>query len=364
MKRFNRLPSIEQLEEKRLKAADLTTCPTVQGPASIEAANLTPSGSTSSSQLRASSLQEASTPKASITAEEAGDDSETENQETDDTDETGDTDQTDDSDDSDETESNDTDNDDTDEQNGDDNDNESNDTDNESDDSDNGEMKFTAALTGTGEGTASVKTDTDDGSAKTDFKLEITGAPASQTFDVTVGTTVVGTVTTDAQGAGKLKLSSDPDDDEQVLPTDFPTVDATTSISVGVTGQTPILTGTFAVSSELNSSAALHVESASSSQTSAPAGLLADESESLATAHKISSPLTANVSGTQNLDEGNVLDQNLLDAGFAAAARSGNSGDQFERPSDDFVDQGAVNESPSLDAAFESLVDGELGWTV
>ena len=94
---------------------------------------------------------------------------------------------------------------------------------------------------GSATGTVKLTTYTEDDATETRLKVSVTGAAADSTLDVTIGETVVGQITTDADGAGKLILSSDPEDDEQALPADFPTdVVAGTTVSVGS------LTGTLA----------------------------------------------------------------------------------------------------------------------
>lgn len=73
----------------------------------------------------------------------------------------------------------------------------------------------------------------------THLAVSVKGAEAETTLDVTIGDTVVGTIETDANGAGKLVLSSDPHGDETALPDDFPT-----DIVVGTTVSVGALTGT------------------------------------------------------------------------------------------------------------------------
>lgn len=95
---------------------------------------------------------------------------------------------------------------------------------------------------GSATGTVKLTTYTEDDATETRLKVSVTGAAADSTLDVTIGETVVGQITTDADGAGQLILSSEPEDDEQPLPDDFPTdVVAGTAVSVGS------LSGTLAV---------------------------------------------------------------------------------------------------------------------
>jgi hypothetical protein len=110
------------------------------------------------------------------------------------------------------------------------------------------ETSFTATLTdseGTATGTATYSTHTSDGELETTFSVSIAGATANSTFDVTVGETVVGQLTTDDTGAGSLVLSSNPTGTEQELPADFPTdIGADTAISIGT------LSGTLAADTD------------------------------------------------------------------------------------------------------------------
>jgi hypothetical protein len=76
----------------------------------------------------------------------------------------------------------------------------------------------------------------------TRLAVSVKGAEAKTTLDVSIAGTVVGSIETDANGAGKLVLSSDPHGDETALPDDFPTdIAEGTSVSVGT------LSGTLAV---------------------------------------------------------------------------------------------------------------------
>ena len=100
---------------------------------------------------------------------------------------------------------------------------------------------------GTAIGTAAYSTGTYDGTSVTRFAVSISGATADTTYDVSLGGTDVGTITTDANGAGKLVLSSNPDANEQSLPSNFPTsVSAGAVVTVGTLGgslATPTSTG-------------------------------------------------------------------------------------------------------------------------
>src|SRR5829696_6974795 len=92
MTRFSRWPSIEELEQKRLKAADLINniCADGGGNEPASAAALS-----SGRHVAAIDLQAGDTSKASLTSEQADDESENENEEseTDDADESAEVDQ-------------------------------------------------------------------------------------------------------------------------------------------------------------------------------------------------------------------------------------------------------------------------------
>jgi hypothetical protein len=81
--------------------------------------------------------------------------------------------------------------------------------------------------------TVAYKASTDE-EGETTLKVSVTGADADSTLDVVIGTENVGSITTDANGAGSLTLSSNPGDDEQPLPANFPAdVAAGTVVTVG-----------------------------------------------------------------------------------------------------------------------------------
>jgi hypothetical protein len=103
---------------------------------------------------------------------------------------------------------------------------------------------LSAALTDTSSsatGTVAYRTGTSAGTTTTTLTASVTGAAASSTLDVTIGGTIVGQVTTDANGAGTLVLSSNPTGTQQPLPANFPT-----SITAGTTVTIGTLSGTFA----------------------------------------------------------------------------------------------------------------------
>ncbi len=94
-----------------------------------------------------------------------------------------------------------------------------------------------------GSGTGSVKLTTypEDGATETRLKVNVKGSAADSTLDVTIGDTVVGQLSTDANGDGQLILASDPEGDEQPLPADFPT-----NIAAGTTVTVSSLSGDLA----------------------------------------------------------------------------------------------------------------------
>jgi hypothetical protein len=79
------------------------------------------------------------------------------------------------------------------------------------------------------------------GTVSTSLTVNVSGAAASSTLDVTIGGVTIGTLTTDSSGAGTLVLSSNPTGSQQTLPSNFPTsIAAGTAVAVGS------LSGTFA----------------------------------------------------------------------------------------------------------------------
>jgi hypothetical protein len=96
---------------------------------------------------------------------------------------------------------------------------------------------------GTATGSATYSTGTVDGTTTTRFAVSISGAAADTTFDVSLAGTVVGQITTDANGAGKLVLSSNPSSSEQALPSNFPT-----SVAAGAAVTVGTLSGSLATS--------------------------------------------------------------------------------------------------------------------
>jgi Dockerin type I domain len=80
---------------------------------------------------------------------------------------------------------------------------------------------------------AEFEVETEDGLTKSKFKAQIEGGAANTTYDVTVGGVSVGQVKTDARGKAKFILSTSPKRGELSMPANFPTVDATTVVTIG-----------------------------------------------------------------------------------------------------------------------------------
>jgi hypothetical protein len=90
-------------------------------------------------------------------------------------------------------------------------------------------------------GTVTYSTGSHCGETETELTVSVTGAVANASLDVSIGGAVVGTLSTDSTGAGKLVLSGDSYGTEQALPSNFPTsIAAGTAVTVGS------LSGTFA----------------------------------------------------------------------------------------------------------------------
>jgi hypothetical protein len=344
MKRFSRLPSIEILEDKRLKTADLAACSHASGTASIEAADPTPSVAISTYELGANNLPQASALSSSLASQETDGSEETETDETE----------------TDETETDDSDTDDTDD---------SSDDNSDDDSGDGDETELTANLTATtgnaGTAKSEFESETEGTTTEKEFSLKVTGATTNNTLitgtqEVRVGGVLVGSITL-TNGDGKLEFSSDPDDDETAFPADFPTtIDATTVVAVGPQN-TPILTGTFGTSSSLQSLTGANSIPASGSQAPLPADLLVGDSSVPGQGGLISRPVAVSSGETQNLATTNSFDPNLLDAGFAAPVNPLDSWKLAEfQPKGSATD--SIADGTIEDALFEVLAEGEVTW--
>lgn len=110
---------------------------------------------------------------------------------------------------------------------------------------------YTAQLGTSGSETAMVvyETGTVHGVSETFFSVVLKGAADDATISVSIGGTVVGTITTNASGFGTLVLSSGAKSTQHSLPSDFPTgITAGTAITVDT------LSGTLAVPSSTSPS--------------------------------------------------------------------------------------------------------------
>lgn len=89
-------------------------------------------------------------------------------------------------------------------------------------------------------GKVQYETETEHGKVKNEFSVSVKGAAPSTSLDVTIDGVIVGQITTDSSGRGKLKFSSQPHGSEQAFPANFPTINAGSVVSVGT------ITGTLA----------------------------------------------------------------------------------------------------------------------
>jgi len=105
--------------------------------------------------------------------------------------------------------------------------------------------EFTATLSDSSNasaaGTATYQTGTLFGVTVNLLTISVTGAAASTTLPVTIGTTSVGSITTDSTGAGTLVLSSNPTSTQTQFPAGL-SITSGTAITVGT------LSGSFAAS--------------------------------------------------------------------------------------------------------------------
>jgi len=104
----------------------------------------------------------------------------------------------------------------------------------------NGASHLSGALSGTGQGTLNLVSGNN---GRANLVLRVSGAPAGQTLDVSIDGNVVGSLSTNARGNGILHLNGALNNAGALLDL-LPSITANSSVSVGVSGQTPILTGT------------------------------------------------------------------------------------------------------------------------
>jgi hypothetical protein len=385
MKRFRRLPTIEQLEEKRLKAADLAQCAAAHGV--VEVADVSTS-SVASGPFLSNKAEQTSATSANLTSEQSEEvvDEEDQSDESNDTEESetdesessesdedeseeseseeDDSDESDDEDDSSEDESNsdesdESDTDEDDESESEEDDSDDSDEEDESDD-ESGETELSTELTATSEnsgtGKAEFESETEGSTTNREFELKVNGATTSGALitgnqEVRVGGVLVGTISL-TDGNGELKFSDNPDDDETAFPSNFPTtIDSTTVVAVGPQNA-PILTGTLGTSSNLQSLTAL--------QSLSPSSVAAIQAAARIEAVAIDTPSVATQATVQNVTAREAADDNLLDAGFAAVTPRPDANlavryDSGMRDPEDHHD---------IDAALEALAEGEIVWTV
>lgn len=84
-----------------------------------------------------------------------------------------------------------------------------------------------------GGGTAHYRRVNENGILKSRFSVELTGVTPNASIQVTIGSTVVGQVETDASGNGELNFSTDPQGNELPFPVNFPGINAGTMIYLG-----------------------------------------------------------------------------------------------------------------------------------
>ena len=104
-----------------------------------------------------------------------------------------------------------------------------------SDDSSQDHVELRANLAGeTGaRGEAEYESESEHGRVQQQFEVAIENAEAGSIHDVAIDGVVVGQLTVNGSGRGRLRLSSSPEDNDQPLPADFPVVTAQSVITVG-----------------------------------------------------------------------------------------------------------------------------------
>jgi len=81
---------------------------------------------------------------------------------------------------------------------------------------------------------AEYEVEVEGGVTKRKFKVEVERAVASGSIDIFIGDRKVGTLLTDSTGEGKLILTTDvQDSDEILMPSDFPAINEQTEVSIG-----------------------------------------------------------------------------------------------------------------------------------
>jgi hypothetical protein len=106
-----------------------------------------------------------------------------------------------------------------------------------------GATHLSGLLSGTGQGIVNLVSRTVNGLTSANLGVHVTGAPANATLDVSIGGNVVGSLSTNAHGNGVLHLNTALGNADQLLAA-LNNLSADATVSIGVAGQTPILTGT------------------------------------------------------------------------------------------------------------------------
>ncbi len=104
-----------------------------------------------------------------------------------------------------------------------------------SDDTSHDSLKLSAKLAGDAgaRGEVEYEMESEHGQLQQKLTIQIEGAPANSVHDVTVDGFVVGQVTVDGSGKARLRLDSQPDVNETLLPAGFPDINANSQITVG-----------------------------------------------------------------------------------------------------------------------------------
>ena len=86
---------------------------------------------------------------------------------------------------------------------------------------------------------AEYEQESENGLSKRSFEAEIEKAAPNATFEVHVNDVLVGSIVTDKNGKGKLRLSTTPKDArDQLMPTTFPSITVGTTINIGTEAAT------------------------------------------------------------------------------------------------------------------------------
>jgi len=109
-----------------------------------------------------------------------------------------------------------------------------------------GVTHLSGLLSGTGQGIVNLVSKVVNGATSANLSVHVSGAPVNATLDVSIGGSVVGSISTNAQGSGVLHLNSALGNADQLLSV-LSGLSANANVTIGVAGQTPILSGTLQV---------------------------------------------------------------------------------------------------------------------